>query len=201
MTYNIGTPNSAQSPALFPVQCNVNFDRLRQNINADHLFLDTYAVNQGTHRQCSFFNRTVPVGLPSGVDGILYTFSDTFGDAQLAFYNGTNYPITPINQAPQKIMGVTSLLAPAASETIFTTNDNVSGTACVVYVADATLRYAYYKFIKEFGFVTTNLITSTGALPPSVAWAPNTIDLQAKNNSNIGFDFVIRYYIDVDIYI
>lgn len=94
MTYNPLIPNFNQSPGLFPAQCSTNFTRLQTIINADHMFNDSAATNDGIHRQVTMLTRDAPGALPVG-NGILYTKLVT-GVSQLYFYNGTtDMAITP----------------------------------------------------------------------------------------------------------
>ncbi len=96
MTYNPSVPNAAQSPGLFPAQNNTNFTRLKTIINADHVFNDTAAADDGVHRQMTMVARTTPVALPAGTNAIAYTKIDGLGRAQLRYYNGvTDVAITP----------------------------------------------------------------------------------------------------------
>lgn len=94
MSYDANVPNFNQSPGLFPAKCNTNFSRLQTLINADHIFNDSTAATDGTHRQVTMLARNVPGSLPVG-NGILYTKLVT-GVPQLFFYNGiTDQQITP----------------------------------------------------------------------------------------------------------
>ncbi len=97
MTYNVNTPNAAQSPGLFPPQNNANFTRLKTIIGTDHLFNDAGPTADGFHKQATLIARAKPSGsLPTGTNGILYAFVDAFSRNQLGFYNGNaNFQITP----------------------------------------------------------------------------------------------------------
>lgn len=96
MTYNVTVPNASQSPSLLPGQANANFTRLKELINADHVFNDTMQTTDGVHRQCTLIDRADPVSLPSGTDAILYSWEDASGQSQLKLYNGTSiFQITP----------------------------------------------------------------------------------------------------------
>lgn len=88
MSYNTGVPNAAASPGLFPVQSNTNFDRLKTIINAEHVFNDTAAADDGVHKQVSLVTRSTPGALTSGTSGVLYT-NVVNGVGQLFFYNGS----------------------------------------------------------------------------------------------------------------
>ena len=95
MTFNPSVPNAAQSPGLFPPQNSTNFTRLKNIINADHVFNDSAQASDGFHRQVHMFSRAIPVTL-DGANSILYSWVDGLGQSQLKFYNGVvDYTITP----------------------------------------------------------------------------------------------------------
>lgn len=73
MTFDANVPNGGQSPGLFPTQANTNFARLKTLINAEHVFNDTAAVNDGVHRQMTLVDRTNPVSLPAGTNMMMYS--------------------------------------------------------------------------------------------------------------------------------
>ncbi len=96
MTFNPNVPNASESPGLFPVQCNTNFARLKTIINKDHVFNNSAQATDGVHRQATMVARADPVALPAGTNGILYTWLDSFAQAQLKYWNGTSYfQVTP----------------------------------------------------------------------------------------------------------
>jgi len=89
MTFSIIVPNANQSPGLFPTQNNTNFQRIKDIVNNDHNWTNSSSASQGIHKQCTFINRTTPVGLPAG-NGVLYSQADTTGASQLRWYNGAS---------------------------------------------------------------------------------------------------------------
>src|ERR1700693_2496190 len=124
MTYNTNVPNSAQSPGLFPTQCNTNFNRLQQIITTDHVFNATRIANtDGIHKQVTMVVRTAPTGaLPSGQSAILYSKVDAFSQCQLWYYNGVvdvdlTSP-TPQEIGPIRVVG-TQVVASNAFFTVY----------------------------------------------------------------------------------
>ena len=96
MTYSTTVPNASQSPCLFPAQANTNFLRIKDIVNNDHNWTDTTSASQGVHRQVTLIDRTPPVSLPAGTNGILFS-EDVSGASQLRYYNGSStYPLTPV---------------------------------------------------------------------------------------------------------
>ncbi len=177
MTFNITVPNANQSPGLFPAQNNTNFQRLQQIIDNDHLFTNSFAANQGTHKQVTLINRSVPVGLPAGTNAILYSFLDGLGTSQLAFYNGiTNVQITPgtinISSSASIINGADLLIfADPGYEYVAT------GWA----VIQSALNYNYYTIIRHSTNLTTSLNgNGLGPTRPTIFFTGD--DLYVKNN-------------------
>lgn len=114
MTFSVTVPNSTQSPGLFPAQNNTNFQRIKDIVNNDHNWTDSFSDSQGIHKQATFINRNAPGALPAG-NGILYSTPDTSGASQLNWYNGaSNVQITP---GVQVVTGTASL-AHGASTTM-----------------------------------------------------------------------------------
>lgn len=97
MTYDANQPNASLSPGLFPSGGNTNFSRLKTLINAEHIFNDTAAADDGCHRQMTMVARADPVSLPAGTNGMLFlkTVGPTVG---LFLYDGaTVTPITSVS--------------------------------------------------------------------------------------------------------
>ncbi len=94
MTFDPNQPNAGQSPALLPAGAFINFTRLKTIINADHIFNDTAAANDGIHRQVTLANRENPSSLPAGANSMVFSKS-TVGVNDLWFYNDVvNYQIS-----------------------------------------------------------------------------------------------------------
>lgn len=95
MTFDPNQPNPGQSPALFPAGALVNFTRLKTIINADHIFNDTAAANDGIHRQVTLANRENPTPpLVAGANTMVFSKS-TVGVSDLWFCNNVvNYQIS-----------------------------------------------------------------------------------------------------------
>lgn len=99
MTFSADIPRNLESPAVFPAQCRTNWSRLKTIINADHVFNDTSQADDGIHRQVTIVNRAptnIPPVLPSGSNGMIYSYLDDLNRNQLAWFNGVNVnPLTP----------------------------------------------------------------------------------------------------------
>ncbi len=91
MTFNAIVPLSTTSPGVFPAQNNTNFTRLKTIISGDHIFNDTQADNDGTHKQVTITFRADPTSLPTGTNGIMFSKLDAAvsNAAQVYWYNGT----------------------------------------------------------------------------------------------------------------
>lgn len=88
MTFNPNWPNAADSPGMFPPQNNTNYQGLRQIINRDHNFLNTFGTDPsaGSHKQTTLLNlANAPTGAVVGGNGILYSFPDAGLTTQLWF--------------------------------------------------------------------------------------------------------------------
>lgn len=92
MTFDASVPNSGQSPGLLPIQGSTNFTRLKQLINAEHVFNDSTGVTDGVHKQMTMINRTNPVTLPAGTNGMIYMI----GNRPKVFNGTTSYFLAPI---------------------------------------------------------------------------------------------------------
>lgn len=116
MTFNPNIPNGGQSPGLFPTQNAANFTVLQDIINRDHIFNDSPGVgdNSGTHRQVNLTDRTDPVSLPTGTNGMIYLSSGI-----PRYYNGT------------RVMG----LIPVLARITFNNGGVVQGTSLNATVA------------------------------------------------------------------
>lgn len=181
MTFSTIVPNASQSPGLFPAQNNTNFTRLKSIIDADHLFTDTSATNQGAHRQVTFINRAVPVGLPIGTNAILYTANDSGGIPQLNFYNGTNYQLTnPELLFPIRAADVQSMNSGLTLDVLNVAYDFI-GTGTVSYF-DGTLRGRSYV-ITRIGANTDITEYKTFGSPGNVSLAFSGTVLIVGNGS------------------
>ncbi len=90
MTFNPGIPVQTQSPGLFPAQMQADLGRLQTIIEADHVFNNTAASNDGIHKQVKMLNRTIPTGpLVNGESGIHFSVANSLGQSQEWYYNGT----------------------------------------------------------------------------------------------------------------
>lgn len=90
MTFNPGIPVQTQSPGQFPAQMHANLGRLQAIIEADHVFNNTVAPNDGIHKQVKMLNRDIPVVLDNGESGIHFAVSNLMGQSQEWYYNGTS---------------------------------------------------------------------------------------------------------------
>ena len=108
MTFNPSVPNPSQAPNLFPAQNSANFTQLRKIIAADHQFNNTAQATDGFHNQCTMIVRATPGSVPTGSNGVFYS-ALVSGSAQLFWYNGTNYQLTPPPDLfPIRIVGTDS---------------------------------------------------------------------------------------------
>lgn len=91
MTYNTDVPATAQSPGLFPNQAKTNWTRLKTLINANHVFNDTAAADDGAHTTIKMVAQTRPVApLDAGTNGYLYNVIEG-ATARLEYFNGSRY--------------------------------------------------------------------------------------------------------------
>lgn len=91
MTFDPAVPNANQSPGLAPAQLNTNFTRLKALINADHVFNDTTAADDGAHKSIVMVAQTRPTGsLAAGTNGTLYNVIEG-PTARVEYYNGSKY--------------------------------------------------------------------------------------------------------------
>lgn len=159
MTFNTNVPNAAQSPGLFPAQNNTNFARLKTIINNDHIFNDTAAANDGTHRQVTLTDRAIPGSLPTNTNAILYTWLDTLGRSQLRYYNGiADWQLTPYDELlPIGSKGSASL-ATGASQFIFNPSYNWAGTGWAIIQSGSILVFRFYNIIRIGSSVDINQI-------------------------------------------
>lgn len=182
MTFNPSIPNASQAPNLFPAQNSANFTQLRKIIAADHQFNNTAQANDGFHNQCTMINRAVPGSLPSGANGIFYSFLDGSGQSQLAWYNGTNFILTPYDEVlPIRLVGSAGPVAGGGVATIFPNPGyNYMGSGFVYVNASFVNRY---QSIYRLGTGTSigDITSQSGAISrPNFVFSGQ--DLQVKNN-------------------
>lgn len=171
MTFSITVPNASQSPGLFPAQNNINFQRIKDIVNAEHDWTDSSSTSQGLHKQATFINRTDPGSIPAG-NGILYSKNDSDGASQLHWYNGSvNYQITPIADAPLKVTGSVALAGSATSGSVYSVPENTQGTIFVNYILPAGTLWRYYLFYRSgSSIIDISLISaSAGTSRPDVS--------------------------------
>lgn len=96
MSYDPGIPNASNSPALFPVQSQTNFGRLKTLVEADHQFNNAAASDDGFHK---LVRMIPPVPGPSGaLNGYGRLYCKEVSGVQQMFYmddSGQEYQITP----------------------------------------------------------------------------------------------------------
>lgn len=203
MTFDPSIPNPSQSPGLFPTQNATNYARLKTIINADHLFNDTAQSTDGFHRQMTMIDRAIPVApLPTGANGILYSYLDANSQSQMAFFNGTtNYTLTPNDSAPAVTKGiVTALASNTPSGTIYTIPTNTFITVFVNYTnANPTMQalYKYYLYYNSGATFTNGGEIKNSGGPTPVAFQPSIVvsgqDFAVQNNYPASAD--VGYYI------
>lgn len=77
MTFNANIPNPSETPFNITTQAPTNFSRLKTLFNADHVFNDTAAVDDGAHRKLSMVNVDTadrPAALPAGINQYIYSY-------------------------------------------------------------------------------------------------------------------------------
>lgn len=149
MTFNVSVPNASQSPSVFPPQASTNWTRIRDNFNVDHNFLNTFANNQGMHKQVNFLAKTSSsVPLPIDSNGILFGYADPNvidPGTQLYWYNGNaTYRITP---GVQLVVGSGSIAA--------------GGSLGILSYPGYP--YVYTGYVGELNTATTSLLQVSGA--------------------------------------
>lgn len=161
MTFNVTVPNAAQSPGLFPAQNNTNNQRVKDIINADHNFVDTFAANQGAHKQVTYINRAVPGSLTAGTNGVSYT-KDVNGIPQLYFYNGvTDQQITPKIEI---YSGTITIDGSTTSPVIFTFPDVCQGT---LFITNQAIQDSYkYRLIFKGAPALNATVVDLGSSTP-----------------------------------
>ncbi len=148
MTFSVIVPNATQSPSVFPAQNNTNFDRLKNIINADHNFVDTSDVAEGSHNQVTFIDRAVPVAVPVGTNSMLYSTSAVASTPLPNFFDGSLN-----HQIPIAISGSIAL-ANGASSIVYTNANTFFATGFVAVSPTVA--------IFEYRLLTTNTIISSG---------------------------------------
>ena len=98
MTFDPTIPVKTQSPGLFPDQMQADLGRLKAIIEADHVFNNTAAANDGIHKQVQLVNRAFPVPpFASGASGIEFCAANALAQSQLWWGNTNVYlPLTSI---------------------------------------------------------------------------------------------------------
>lgn len=162
MTFNPSIPNASQAPNLFPAQNSANFTQLRKIIAADHQFNNTAQANDGFHNQCTMINRAVPGSLPSGANGIFYSFLDADNESQLAWYNGTtNVVLTPLNEfSPMKIVG-SALAVPAQTAVVVFANPGYRYMGSGFASLTTLITYRYQSIFHGSGNSIENITSAT----------------------------------------
>lgn len=183
MTFNPSVPNASQAPNLFPPQNSANFTQLRKIIAADHQFNNTAQANDGFHNQCTMIDRAVPVALPSGANGIFYSFLDGSGQSQLGWYNGTtNQILTPYDELlPIRLVGSAGPVASGASVTILAAPGYNYMGAGFVYV-NASFVNRYQSIYRLGTGVSIQDITSQSGSISRPTFVYSGQDLQVQNN-------------------
>lgn len=99
MTFDPSVPNAAQNPRMFPQQGSIDFVRLKNIINADHMFNDAVTANDGIHRQVTLTNKdkdSVPTFVPENTSILYSRLEGVDQPTQLFYFNGTTeQQITP----------------------------------------------------------------------------------------------------------
>jgi hypothetical protein len=200
MTFSIIVPNANQSPGLFPTQNNTNFQRIKDIVNNDHNWTDSTSASQGIHKQCTFINRTTPVGLPAG-NGVLYSQADTTGASQLRWYNGASD--VQITNSGEILIGSGSAALTTTSTNIFTVPDNSFGYM-YLWRAGSLFTGAYilwqsagYAIMQMTATYLGSSASSSGAIIPIIfdnSIITQSLNLLAKTSSS-SFNGTYQYRI------
>jgi hypothetical protein len=188
MTFSITVPNASQSPGLFPAQNNTNFQRLKDIINNDHNFTDTTAANQGVHRQVTLIDRSAPVGLPSGTNGILYS-EDVSGASQLRYYNGSQtYFLTP---------GLSYWASVNSNGAILSQSGGL--TVTFISVGNYLITFTTPQTTNSYGVNVSSLSSSTSDNPhianyTSIGLNSFVVMIRNQNNTPVSRRFTVSVY-------
>lgn len=110
MSFDNLIPLQANSPGIFPNQCQVNMTRLKTIVDADHQFNNSPAANDGFHTLIRMIPQA-PTGTLAGI-GRLYAQLVTAGTVELFYMNDTGLAeqITPPSiLSPLRITGTGSV--------------------------------------------------------------------------------------------
>lgn len=164
MGFAVNVPNANQSPGLFPGQCNTNFQRIFDVVNADHFFSTTTSTTQGFHKQVTLVNRTAPGSLPAGASAIFFSnFSADTGQNELFMYNGVSTTaITGGLGQPIRVVGIDTFIG-NETKTVFNPPYNWAGTAHVLY--NNTINYSMYSLARSSTSGIANLVAFNGSSP------------------------------------
>jgi hypothetical protein len=99
MAFDPSVPNAAQNPRMFPQQGSIDFTRLKNIVNADHIFNDAVTANDGIHKQVTLINKdkdSVPTFVPENTSLLYSRLEGVDQPTQLYYFNGTTeQQITP----------------------------------------------------------------------------------------------------------
>lgn len=185
MTFNASIPNAGQSPGLFPSQSNTNFTRIKTIVNNDHIWSDSSAANEGTHRQVTLTNPvTNPAVLPATTNSIVFSQNDTTsGVTQLYFYNGTTtQQISGYEYIlPMRVVGSASLSGGAATD-VLNVSYNFSGIGHTWFGSGSGFRWRIQQFLRSGSDVDISTIDRDGgSTDPELIFTSTA--LRAKNNA------------------
>lgn len=177
MTFNPTVPNAGQSPGLFPAQMNTDLARLKALINAEHVFNNSVAADDGVHRQMTMVGRMAPVSLPAGTNGMYsaQSFGSTFSPY---YYDGvTNVQLAPV------LARITWSNVPAALGTPYNATIDVSSTATNVKINfTTTLPSLDVEFSLNCIEPSNNLVVGKVV---SFSTSQMVINFQNQNNTKI----------------
>ncbi len=184
MSFNPTTPNASQSPGLFPIQNNNNYNRLKAIINNDHVFNDTQNVNtDGIHRQMTMLARAHPVGPITDANAILYANVDGAGQTQLWFYNGTTDTQLTLPQMllPIRVVGSATVATHATAVAYADPGFLWAGTGWGM--VQNTTNFRFYNLLRA-GANNTGSIDDNGSssVVPSLSFSGNNLII--TNNSS-----------------
>jgi hypothetical protein len=99
MAFDPSVPNAAQNPRMFPQQGSIDFVRLKNIINADHVFNDAVTANDGIHKQVTLVNKdkdNIPTYVSENTSLLYSRLEGENKPTQLFYFNGTTeQQVTP----------------------------------------------------------------------------------------------------------
>lgn len=191
MTFSITVPNASQSPGIFPAQANVNWDRVKTILEANHQFNDTAATNDGYHINMKMLPQATPandntVGQPfvNSVDG---TGNLWWKDA-----NNNVYQVTPTLPIRASVTFTVSGTTPSIAGTPLNVSSVVRDSSGLYTINFTTalpsINYQTHGISQPSGTDRTSNVMLRGGASLSVAQAVGSVKIQIQNSSGSNTD-------------